>query len=502
MFGTFLWATNPSVIKDKLEQVGISKRILNLMNGASILNNGYALVTYVLIVEEFPNQPLGELDVFKYIVRVVIGGIILGIVSGFIISLWLKRISHEPVLKTNVTVLGAYFVYYLAEYSNLNVSRIIALVSWSLFISRTRTAQINRESELMINHVWDQIHFVAQTFTFCFSGVIFSVYILDKESLISGKDYINWVIMFFMLYFIRLVISLIMKLPLSWVGHRINWREAALISHWSVQGGVSLALGISVVLDQNTDEKVGYLLCFHLSGVCILTLLINGFTIQLLAKILRFRPYSAACKKYNQNVIGAYREELKMVIDKLKQNRKNFSYVNSKELYRVGGGYELEDYIKNNQGRRAPPRMLDETQSASYHWLIVDESEYDEDDYLEAKYRCLLSIRSIYLDLFDRGQLSLKAVVLLIETSAISIDDMRHPIRDFQTTLDYLRNSWTYKLWGKLKKYDQLCFEYEVGSNYIYANSELLKIIRKIITNTSIIDKLEDEIGTQIRTAK
>lgn len=47
-------------------------------------------------------------------VRVSLGGPLLGIIFGVLISYWLKKIIRDSVLSVNITFVGAYLCFYVA----------------------------------------------------------------------------------------------------------------------------------------------------------------------------------------------------------------------------------------------------------------------------------------------------------------------------------------------------------------------------------------------------
>jgi NhaP-type Na+/H+ or K+/H+ antiporter len=68
-------------------------------------------------------------------VRISIGGPLLGLIFGFVMSYWIKRIIRDNVLSITVTVVGAYLCFWVAEFSFLKVSGILSIVTLGLYMS-------------------------------------------------------------------------------------------------------------------------------------------------------------------------------------------------------------------------------------------------------------------------------------------------------------------------------------------------------------------------------
>ena len=67
--------------------------------------------------------------------RVSLGGPLLGIVVGFIVSFWMKKVIRDTVLSVNITFIGAFLCFYVAEFTWVKVSGILSIVALGLFFS-------------------------------------------------------------------------------------------------------------------------------------------------------------------------------------------------------------------------------------------------------------------------------------------------------------------------------------------------------------------------------
>lgn len=172
LFGSIISATDPVAVVALLKELGASKRLSTMIEGESLLNDGTAMVVFLVILEFAHGNELSAGDIIGMFARLSLGGTILGIVAGIILSLMLKRIHNNGVLEVNSTIFVSYIVFYVAENTPLHVSGILAIVALGLYMTNKGKTQISTESEHSVHHVWGFIGFLAETVIFILSGII------------------------------------------------------------------------------------------------------------------------------------------------------------------------------------------------------------------------------------------------------------------------------------------------------------------------------------------
>ncbi len=79
--------------------------------------------------------------------RNAIGGPILGILVGYIGSLWLRRIIRDDLLSSTATFVLCYILFYVAEFTFVRVSGILSIIGLGLFMSALGKTKIYLEAE-------------------------------------------------------------------------------------------------------------------------------------------------------------------------------------------------------------------------------------------------------------------------------------------------------------------------------------------------------------------
>jgi len=99
------------------------------------MNDGTAMVFFMLFMDLAKGNSSSFFGVIGNFVRIAFGGPLLGIIMGFLISFWMKRIVRDYILSINITFVGAYLIFYIAEFTWVKVSGILALVVFGLYMS-------------------------------------------------------------------------------------------------------------------------------------------------------------------------------------------------------------------------------------------------------------------------------------------------------------------------------------------------------------------------------
>ena len=130
-----------------------------------------------------------------------LGGPLLGLIFAILLSWWLKRIVNNPILEVNLTIVGAYLLFYLAEFS-LKVSGILAMVALGLYMTKTGKNRISSASEHALHHIWSYIGYIAETLIFLLTGVIVAVKVFIEDSVIGIDDWWKLLILYCALHVI------------------------------------------------------------------------------------------------------------------------------------------------------------------------------------------------------------------------------------------------------------------------------------------------------------
>lgn len=80
-----------------------------------MLNDGSAYVLFIILLEAVAGRFLGTAQVSIQLVRLVVGGPVVGFVCGWILNCFIQPVVNDNILESGVILTSVFFVYFLAE---------------------------------------------------------------------------------------------------------------------------------------------------------------------------------------------------------------------------------------------------------------------------------------------------------------------------------------------------------------------------------------------------
>lgn len=126
-----------------------------------------------------------------------------------------------------------------------------------------------------------QVAFFCNTLIFFLAGIIAFHRVMYMPE-ITGS-WINWFVLLFLfvvLILSRLVMAVALWPILKTTGYGMQVAEAKILVWAGLRGAMTVALALAMDLDQNISRQTKDLMMFHLAGLTVLSLLVNGTTID------------------------------------------------------------------------------------------------------------------------------------------------------------------------------------------------------------------------------
>lgn len=330
LFGSIISATDPVAVVALLKELGVSQRLATIIEGESLLNDGTAMVLFLVLLDIVSGVDASPVDIMVKFVRLAGGGPLLGLLAGWIVATWLARINKSPILEANLTVTIAYLTFFIAESAVVHVSGILALVVLGIYTGHQGRARMDHESEHAIHIIWSYIGFCAETVIFLLAGLIMSRAFLESDSIWS--DFYKTIALYFCLHLIRFA-CLASSLPLlRRTGYGLGIREVLLISYAGLRGAIGLTLALIVLKTPEVPKEVANLIMFHVSCMVLLTLLVNGTTTKYVIGCLGLTKETIIEKKNLCDFISSFKGHKKSVIYGMRDDMPFMRGVNWKQL--------------------------------------------------------------------------------------------------------------------------------------------------------------------------
>ena len=274
LFGALISATDPVAVVAVFREVGVPRRLLTLVEGESLLNDGVAIVLVAILLEAAVGGSVGVLAGAVDFVAVFGGGALIGTVLGLVAALGLPWLERLPAAALSLAV--AYGSFVLAD-AVLGFSGVMATAAAGMVLAGLAPSRASAEVREMWDQVWEALDYVANALLFLLIGLV-----IGPGLLLEHADAIALAAV------VVLAARALAVVPTVWllerVAHipRLGWRNEAVLVWGGLRGGVALALALA--LPEELAERE--LLVALTGGVVLVTLLLNATTIRWLVSRL------------------------------------------------------------------------------------------------------------------------------------------------------------------------------------------------------------------------
>jgi CPA1 family monovalent cation:H+ antiporter len=274
LFGALISATDPVAVVAVFREVGVPRRLLTLVEGESLLNDGVAIVLFAILVEAATGGSVSVVGGVVDFVAVFGGGAVIGIALGLVASMVLPWLGRLPAAGLSLAM--AYGSFVLAD-AVLGFSGVMATAAAGMVLAGLAPSRASAEVREMWEQMWDALDYVANALLFLLIGLVIGPELLLEH---LGPIALAAVAV--------LVARALAVVPLVWLlerfAHipRLGRRNEAVLVWGGLRGGVALALALA--LPEELAERE--LLVAMTGGVVLVTLLLNATTIQWLVSRL------------------------------------------------------------------------------------------------------------------------------------------------------------------------------------------------------------------------
>jgi NhaP-type Na+/H+ or K+/H+ antiporter len=416
-FGAIVCATDPVAVVALLKELGTPLKFNVLLEGESLLNDGTAMVFYIVFSSIYKAQGVTLLGITIKFLQLSLGGVLLGAVACYIAIMWLRRIVKDEILTIAITFMACYVTFFVGE-TYLGVSGILAIVSLGVLMSMFGKVRINPESEHSVHIVWSFIQYVLETVIFVLTGGYIGYYtIYSGESTITSSDWVKMVLFYFIMTLARYLMIWIFTPLMNKTGYPIVHKDIIVLTYGGLRGAIALCLGLMVYTDEDYSPRFRDLVLFYLTGMITMTVLFNGLTMKWVMEKIQFTPENRLRTKVKNTltkslVITAVKHQQKI------KNNKFLTLVNWETVNELAGTNSL---IKS-QLKNSPERELVDVALGRNQGITADENM------VEIRYRIYRLIKSQFWLKFEESFCSSSVVTVLNESVDFCMDSLEEPV--------------------------------------------------------------------------
>jgi Na+/H+ antiporter len=307
------------------KRVGLPRPIVDVLEGESLVNDASGLLALEFgIAMVVRNQQPTVSEGFLRLGYLIVVGIVVGLLAGWIVYHVEKRIEHAPI-EIALSIFVPYAAYLTAN--SMNASGVLAVIACGLFLSRKSSEFFSPTVRLQVLAVWDSL-------TFILNGLVFVLIGLQLPYVLAGiREYsLRQLLLYGALFSVFVIIlrivwvfpgTYVSRLIRSHILHQKRFFPKArgiLIVGWTGMRGV-ISLAAAIALPQTLENGQPFaqrnLIIFLTFSVIFVTLVLQGLTLPALVRALGF----AATSERNEEEESARREMLQAALAHLRASR-------------------------------------------------------------------------------------------------------------------------------------------------------------------------------------
>lgn len=286
VFSATIAATDPIAVVGLFKHMRAPRRLALLLEGESLLNDGTSIVFFTLVLGLVTGAAVSVGGLAVAFVKVVGGGVLVGLAVGFGISLVIQRVD-DPMIEITLTTIAAYGGFVAAE--QLGFSGVIGTVTAGMLCGNygARTG-MSPSTRVAAETFWEYLAFALNSIVFLLIGLEVHV----RELLAS---WLAILVAYGAVTLGRALVIFGVSGLLMRTAERIPVRWSAVLT-W---GGLRGALSMVLVLSLAPDFPYRDLLVTLTFGVVVLSILVQGLTMGPLLRGLHIVRGSEALAAYD-----------------------------------------------------------------------------------------------------------------------------------------------------------------------------------------------------------
>jgi monovalent cation/hydrogen antiporter len=292
VLGALVSPTDPTAATSIAQRLGLPRRLIALIEGESLVNDGTALVALKFAVAAVVTGSFSLAQATGEFALNVVGGLAVGLAVGYLIRQLRRRIENPPV-EITISLLSGYFAYLPAR--AVGVSGVIAAVTVGIYMGWHTPEVTNAQVRLQGQGVWEVVFLILNALLFALIGLQLPS-IVDALSAHSTMQLIGYA---------ALVSAVVIGARFAWifssgiVGHAVSrrfrredpassWASKTVVSWSGMRGAVSLAaaLALPLTIDSGASFPNRNLIIFLTFSVILVTLVLQGLTLPGLIRVL------------------------------------------------------------------------------------------------------------------------------------------------------------------------------------------------------------------------
>jgi CPA1 family monovalent cation:H+ antiporter len=292
VLGAILSPTDPTAATSIMRNLGVPRRLVNVLEGESLVNDATALVAYKVAVTAAVGGSLSMSHAALELVGAALGGIAIGLAVGYVIAAVRRRID-DTTTELTISLLTGYAAFIPAD--ELGLSGVLAVVTAGVYIGWISPVLVTPQARLEGTAMWRILIFLLNATLFMLIGLQLPV-ILDGVSGRSAGQLAGYAAVicatvigmrFVWNFTAPYVVRALDRRPQQRL-RRSDWRVRVVSSWAGMRGAVSLAAALALPLTTDAGSPLPErdLVLFITFMLILVTILGQGLTLPALIRRL------------------------------------------------------------------------------------------------------------------------------------------------------------------------------------------------------------------------
>ena len=351
VLGAILSPTDPVAATAIAGRLGVPRRIVTIVEGESLINDGTALVVYRFSVAAVLSGSFSLWQAGLQFLLSAIGGVAVGLVAGVVVAAVRRRLDN-PLVEITISLVTAYLAYLPAE--ALGVSGVLAAVTVGIFLGWRATELTIPSTRIRAYSMWEILVFLLNSTLF----VLIGLQLRPLVERLSGEPYQRLAVYALAVVLTVIVTRMVWMFAFTYGPRRLSrrlrerdpdppWQLTFTLGWTGMRGAVSLAAALALPQTLGTGEPFPArdLIVFLTFSVILVTLVVQGLTLPPLIRALRLEHDDSD----EREELEARRQSAEAALDRIDELVKE-DWVREGTAERLRGLY---DYRRRRYAARA-----------------------------------------------------------------------------------------------------------------------------------------------------
>jgi CPA1 family monovalent cation:H+ antiporter len=263
LFGAIISPTDPIAVGAILKNSKIPPRLDTIISGESLFNDGVGLILFVIILEITKKSgSTSSVEIIQLFAREVLGGIIIGLISGYL-GYWLIKSIKDFQTIFLISIALVLGISVIAVKFNTSIP--LAAVTAGLIIGNKSPGKKNIADQFL-GKIWKLINDILNTILFVMIGLQLVTMPFLRDHWITGLISI-------LILLIARVVSI--AIPAFFLLRKLNFSNLSILTWAGLRGGISIAMAL--MLPESPYRQMILSGCYF---IVIFSIIFQGLTLK------------------------------------------------------------------------------------------------------------------------------------------------------------------------------------------------------------------------------